>query len=159
SRRTSRMLVALFLLAFLACALATTVAVGAALRLYLNSNAVFLGDQTWQQWVAQNSGLVAMMVGGTLAVMGLASLYRAATIARGGGQVARLLGATEVSGEGADPLQRRLVNVVEEMALAAGLPVPEIYILEQEAGINAFAAGTSPTNAAVTVTRGALERL
>ena len=100
-----------------------------------------------------------MMIGGTLAVMGLASLYRAATIARGGGQVARLLGATEVSGEGADPLQRRLVNVVEEMALAAGLPVPEIYILEQEAGINAFAAGMSPTNAAITVTRGALERL
>ncbi|MEO8465429.1 MAG: M48 family metallopeptidase [Gammaproteobacteria bacterium] len=159
SRRTSRVLVALFLLAFLACAVATTVVVGAALRLYLNSNAVFLGDQSWQQWVGTHAGFVAMMVGGTLAAMGLASLYRAATIARGGGQVARLLGATEVSGEGADPLQRRLVNVVEEMALAAGLPVPEIYILEQEAGINAFAAGMSPANAAITVTRGALERL
>jgi len=133
--------------------------VGAALRVYLNSNALFLGDQSWQQWVAAHAGLVATMIGGTLAVMGLASLYRAATIARGGGQVARLLGATEVSGEGADPLQRRLVNVVEEMALAAGLPVPEIYILEQEAGINAFAAGMAPTNAAITVTRGALERL
>ena len=159
SRRTSRVLVALFLLAFLACALATTVVVGAAARIYLNSNALVLGGQTWQQWVAAHVGLLAMMIGGTLAVMGLASLYRAATIARGGGQVARLLGATEVSGEGADPLQRRLVNVVEEMALAAGLPVPEIYILEQEAGINAFAAGMSPTNAAITVTRGALERL
>ena len=159
SRRTSRVLVALFLLAFLTCAIATTVVVGAALRLYLNSNALFLGDQSWQQWAGAHAGLVAMMIGGTLAIMGLASLYRAATIARGGGQVARLLGATEVDGEGADPLQRRLVNVVEEMALAAGLPVPEIYILEQEAGINAFAAGMSPTNAAITVTRGALERL
>jgi len=159
SRRTSRVLVALFMLAFLACAVATTIVVGAALRLYLNSNALFLGGQSWQEWVALHAGLVAVMIGGTLAVMGLASLYRTATIARGGGQVARLLGATEVSGEGADPLQRRLVNVVEEMALAAGLPVPEIYILEQEAGINAFAAGMSPTNAAITVTRGALERL
>ncbi len=159
SRRTSRVLVALFLLAFLVCALATTVVVGAALRLYLNSNALFLGGQSWQQWVATHAGLAAMMIGGTLAVMGLASLYRAATIARGGGQVARLLGATEISSEGTDPLQRRLVNVVEEMALAAGLPVPEIYVLEQEAGINAFAAGMSPTNAAITVTRGALERL
>jgi len=159
SRRVSRALVAAFLLAFLACAVATTVVVGAALRLYMNSNALFVGNQSWQEWVAAHAGLVAVMIGGTLAVMGLASLYRAATIARGGGQVARLLGATEVSGEGTDPLQRRLVNVVEEMALAAGLPVPEIYILEQEAGINAFAAGMSPTNAAITVTRGALERL
>jgi Zn-dependent protease with chaperone function len=159
SRRTSRVLVALFLLAFLTCAVATTVVVGAAVRLYLNSNAVFLGGQSWSDWVAANAGLAAVMIGSTLAVMGLASLYRAATIARGGGQVARLLGATEVSGEGADPLQRRLMNVVEEMALAAGLPVPEVFILEQEAGINAFAAGTSPANAAITVTRGALERL
>ena len=159
SRRTSRVLVALFMLAFLACALATTVVVGAALRLYLNNNALLLGDLSWQEWVAGHAGLVATMIGGTLAIMGLASLYRAATIARGGGQVARLLGASEIGGEGADPLQRRLVNVVEEMALAAGLPVPEIYILEQEAGINAFAAGMSPANAAITVTRGALERL
>jgi Zn-dependent protease with chaperone function len=159
SRRTSRVLVALFLLAFLACALATTVVVAGGLRLYLNSNALFMGGQTWQDWVTLHAGLVAVLIGGTLATMGLASLYRAATIARGGGQVARLLGATEVSGEGADPLQRRLVNVVEEMALAAGLPVPEIYILEQETGINAFAAGMSPANAAITVTRGALERL
>src|SRR6185503_15296359 len=150
------MLVLLFLLAFLACALATTVVVGAALLLYVNSNARFLADQSWRDWVAAHAGLVAVMIGGTLAIMGLASLYRAATIARGGGQVARLLGATQVSGEGTDPVQRRLVNVVEEMALAAGLPVPEIYVLEQEAGINAFAAGVSPANAAITVTRGAL---
>ena len=83
------MLVALFLLAFLACALATTVVVGAGLRLYLNSNALFLGGQSWQQWVATHAGLLATMIGGTLAVMGLASLYRAATIARGGGPSAR----------------------------------------------------------------------
>ncbi len=91
--------------------------------------------------------------------MVIASLYRAATLARGGGHVARMLGATRVSGEGNDPLQRRLVNVVEEMALAAGLPVPEIYVLEQEAGINAFAAGLTSADAAIAVTRGALEQL
>jgi Zn-dependent protease with chaperone function len=70
-----------------------------------------------------------------------------------------MLGATEVTGEGVDPLQRRLLNVVEEMALASGLPVPDVFILEHEAGINAFAAGLSPADAAVTVTRGALEQL
>jgi len=53
----------------------------------------------------------------------------------------------------------RLVNVVEEIALASGVPVPEIFVLEHEAGINAFAAGMSHSNAAITVTRGALERL
>jgi Zn-dependent protease with chaperone function len=159
SRRTSRRLVTLFLLAFLACALATTVVVAAALRLYMQNNALFLGSESWSHWLGANLALLAIVTGGTLGIMGLASLYRAATIAHGGGQVARLVGATEVNAEGTDPSQRRLVNVVEEMALAAGVPVPEIYILEQEAGINAFAAGTTPADAAITVTRGAVERL
>jgi Zn-dependent protease with chaperone function len=159
SRRTSRVLVGMFLLAFAVVALATTIVVAAALRMYTENNALFLGTESWQQWLDGHRGLVALVAGGTLALMGLASLYRAATLARGGGQVARMLGATEVSGEGSDPLQRRLINVVEEMALASGLPVPEIYVLEQEAGINAFAAGLSPTNAAIAVTRGALEQL
>jgi Zn-dependent protease with chaperone function len=54
---------------------------------------------------------------------------------------------------------RRLRNVVEEIAIASGVPVPEIYVLDQEPGINAFAAGFSPADAAVAVTRGALEKL
>jgi Zn-dependent protease with chaperone function len=91
--------------------------------------------------------------------MVVASLYRAASLARGGGQVARMLGGTRVTAEGSDPLERRLINVVEEIALASGLPVPEIYVLEQEAGINAFAAGLSSSDAAIAVTRGALEHL
>src|SRR5690606_41055605 len=53
----------------------------------------------------------------------------------------------------------RLLNVVEEMAIASGLPRPEVHVLEREAGINAFAAGRNPAYAAVAVTRGALERL
>src|SRR5262245_63940623 len=91
--------------------------------------------------------------------MVLASGYRTAQLARGGGQVALSLGGTRVTGDGNDPLERRLVNVVEEIALASGLPVPEIYVLEQEAAINAFAAGRTGGDAAIAVTRGALERL
>jgi Zn-dependent protease with chaperone function len=159
SRRTSRRLVVMFLLAFLACALATTVVVAAALQIYMQNSGAYLGSESWSDWLAGNFGLVAAITAGTLVIMGLASLYRSATIASGGGQVARLVGATQVHGEGSDPVQRRLVNVVEEMALAAGVPVPEIYILEQEAAINAFAAGRTPADAAITVTRGALERL
>ncbi len=70
-----------------------------------------------------------------------------------------MMSATQITGGGADASQQRLVNVVEEMALASGVAVPEIFVLEHEAGINAFAAGTTHANAAICVTRGALERL
>jgi Zn-dependent protease with chaperone function len=159
TRRTSRVLVGAFLLAFLVCAFATTIVVAIALRAYMENHSLFLGTESWWQWLGAHSTLVGAVGGGTIALMGFASLYRAATLAAGGGQVARMLGATAVTGEGSDPLQRRLVNVVEEIALASGVPVPEIFVLEQEAGINAFAAGMNHSNAAITVTRGALERL
>ena len=61
--------------------------------------------------------------------------------------------------EGGDLRQRRLRNLVEEMAIASGVPVPAIYVLEQEQGINAFAAGFTPADAAIAVTHGALEKL
>jgi Zn-dependent protease with chaperone function/uncharacterized tellurite resistance protein B-like protein len=96
---------------------------------------------------------------GTAAFIGLASLWRLSGLRSGGGAVAVSLGGERVTGLEQDPLKRRLHNVVEEMAIAAGLPVPEVYILENEPGINAFAAGMQPGNAAVAVTRGALERL
>jgi multisubunit Na+/H+ antiporter MnhC subunit len=131
SRRTSRALVAVFVLAFMVVALATTVVVAAALRLYTENNSLFLGTENWSQWLGGHGGLVVGIALGAFGLMVLASLYRAATLARGGGAVARALGATRVSGDGNDALQRRLVNVVEEMALAWGLPVPEIYVLEQ----------------------------
>jgi Zn-dependent protease with chaperone function len=159
TRRTSRALVGAFLLAFLVCALATTIVVAIALRGYMENSELYLGTESWSQWLGAHLTLVGAVGGGTIALMGFASLYRAATLAAGGGQVARMLGATAVTGDGSDPLQRRLVNVVEEIALASGVPVPEIFVLEQEAGINAFAAGMNHSNAAITVTRGALERL
>jgi Zn-dependent protease with chaperone function len=159
SRRTSRLLVGMFLLSFLVVALATTVAVAIGLRLYTQNSQLFLGAESWQTWVAANLGLLALVALGTLGAMCLASLSRAASLAGGGGQVARGLGATLVAGDCSDAAQRRLLNVVEEMALASGVPVPEVYVLEQEPAINAFAAGTTHTNAAITVTRGALERL
>lgn len=96
---------------------------------------------------------------GTAGVMGFASLFRMASLRGGGGKVAQELGGQRVDPDTRDPLQRRLVNVVEEIALASGVPVPEIYVLDHEAGINAFAAGYSPSDAAVAVTRGTLETL
>jgi len=96
---------------------------------------------------------------GAAAFIGIAALWRLRGLRSGGGAVAVSLGGERVTGLEQDPLKRRLHNVVEEMAIASGLPVPEVYVLENEPGINAFAAGLAPSNAAVAVTRGALERL
>jgi Zn-dependent protease with chaperone function len=159
ARRTSRALVGVFLLAFVVVAAATTAAIAVALRVYMENHALLLGTESWSAWLAAHTALVVGIGGATLATMSVASLYRAATLARGGGQVARMLGASPVTPDDADPLRRRLHNVVEEMALASGLPVPEVYVLEQESGINAFAAGLRHSDAAIAVTRGALERL
>jgi Zn-dependent protease with chaperone function len=87
----------------------------------------------------------------------LASLFRVLTLQGGGSKVASALGGTLVDATHPDRRVRRLVNIVEEMAIASGLPVPQVYVLEQESGINAFAAGHQPEDAAVAVTRGALE--
>lgn len=95
-----------------------------------------------------------------LLVIGLASLFRLNSLKKGGGgKVARSLGGVYVAEDTNDPQLRRLRNVVEEIAIASGTPVPELYILPNEPGINAFAAGWSPADAAVAVTRGTLERL
>lgn len=108
------------------------------------------------------TGSVEMVVWSTLltvAVIGLASLYRVASLRGGGEVVAVQMGGSEVPADTRDPALRRLRNVVEEIAIASGVPMPRLYVLEQEAGINAFAAGYSPADAAIAVTRGCLQRL
>jgi Zn-dependent protease with chaperone function len=90
-----------------------------------------------------------------LAIICGASLFKTLSLRAGGGVVARSLGGTRVERSTRDPALRRLRNVVEEMAIAAGVTMPEVYVLENEDGINAFAAGNSPADAAIAVTRGA----
>lgn len=105
-------------------------------------------------------GVVILASAVTLAVIGLASLIRSVSLRHGGGgKVARALGGRPVPEDTTDPALRRLRNVVEEVAIASGTPVPELYVLEGEQAINAFAAGWSPSDAAVAVTRGGLDRL
>ncbi len=78
-----------------------------------------------------------------LGTIGFSSLARTVSLAAGGSKVAEQLGGTRVGADTDDPLKRRLRNVVEEIAIASGVPVPQVYVLEREAGINAFAAGYS----------------
>lgn len=96
---------------------------------------------------------------GTLAVIALGSAFKTMELSQGGSAVAAMLGGRPVSPTTADPDERKLRNVVEEMAIAAGMPVPQIYVLPDERGINAFAAGHSTSDAVVAVTAGALKQL
>jgi len=90
-------------------------------------------------WMA-NAALLATSSAVTGGVIGISSLGKVASLRSGGGKVARDMGATIVTPDTRDPLRRRLYNVVEEIALASGAPVPEVYVMENEPGINAFAA-------------------
>lgn len=107
---------------------------------------------------ADPSILVATAILATLLILG-ATVYKTARLSSGGGRVALDMGGTLVPADVQDPLRRRLRNVIEEMAIASGVPVPDIYVLEQEMSINAFAAGFRPGDAAIAVTRGTLETL
>ena len=104
-------------------------------------------------------GVFAVTAIGTGGVMGMGSLFKSMQLKGGGAVVARDMGARQVDPHTRDTDERRLVNVVEEMAIASGVPVPQIWIMDEELGINAFAAGTEPGNAVVAVTRGCIQRL
>ena len=155
ARRTSRRLVILYALSTALIVLGVTAVVGFAL---LNFTEAGYGLTMGAFVRLQAPILIATAMITTLFILG-ASLYKTAVLSAGGGRVAADLGGTLVGAEATDPLRRRLRNVVEEMAIASGVPVPEIYVLEQEQGINAFAAGFTPGDAAIAVTRGTLELL
>ncbi|MBS0375919.1 MAG: M48 family metalloprotease [Proteobacteria bacterium] len=127
--------------------------------LYTLFNTNIYSAEPYSSRLLSHPGLVLVTATGVLGIIGIATLHRMAQLSAGGGAVAVSLGASRVTRETADPKRRRLLNVVEEMAIASGVPVPEVYVLDQEPGINAFAAGFTPADAAITVTRGALERL
>ncbi len=139
ARRTSTRLIVLFSLAVIGIVLAVDLAMFV----------VFGGG----------AGGLALTTLVTLAIIGFGSLYRIASLRGGGEPVALQFGGVPVPESATDTKLRRLRNVVEEIAIASGVPVPKIYVLEHEAGINAFAAGYSPSDAVIAVTRGALEQL
>lgn len=157
ARRKTRYLIILFVLAVVAIVFAVDLVLA---LLFAN-----LGDDSQAlvvpglTWAADNAGLMAWSSLSTVGFVGATSLYRLARLRAGGGSVARGLGGQAVAPDTQDPLRRRLYHVVEEMAIASGVPVPEVYVLENEPGINAFAAGFSTADAAVAVTRGTLENL
>ena len=96
---------------------------------------------------------------GTTIVIAIGSLYKVSELASGGEVVAHMMGGRLVDPQTTDLAERRLLNVVEEMSLASGVPVPPVYVMDNEPSINAFAAGFRPADAVVTVSRGCLTYL
>ncbi len=115
-----------------------------------------LGRRASMLW---NPSVLLFAVGSTTTVIGLASLYKIAQLRDGGPAVALSLGGRKVDPDSAKLDERRLLNVVEEMAIASGVPVPEVYVLDRESGINAFAAGNTTSDAVIGVTHGTLQLL
>ena len=106
-----------------------------------------------------NAEVFAVSTLSVLAVIFLGSAYKTNELSAGGSAVATLMGGRLVAQTTTDANERKLLNVVEEMAIASGVPMPQVYVLEAERGINAFAAGHTPSDAAIGVTRGCIEML
>ncbi|MEO2032541.1 MAG: M48 family metalloprotease, partial [Planctomycetaceae bacterium] len=95
----------------------------------------------------------------TLFVVLLGTVRKTWSLAGGGAVVAEGLGGRQLNRSTSDPAESRLLNVVDEMAIASGIPCPPVYLLDDEKGINAFAAGDRPDNAVIGVTKGCLDAL
>ena len=153
ARRSSRLLILWFATAVVGIITAVYVATALAIH-YFTGNPYDPASSPWsiELLVAVTLGVGGLILGG--------SLYKLGVLARqGGARVAEELGGRLVSRATTHPLERRLINVVEEMAIASGIPAPPVYVLDAEHAINAFAAGASPNEAVVAVTRGTLDEL
>ncbi len=147
ARRATGRLVLLFALAVVA--IAVCIHLAASLLVVVaneGSGGLWRGDVMLVTFLATT----AVVLGG--------ALFKTSQLAKGGTAVATLMGGRLVPVDPTDPKERMLRNLVEEMAIASGVPVPEIFVLDGEQGINAFAAGWTPADAAVAVTRGCLEQ-
>ncbi len=160
ARRNTRTLVVIFSLAVLALILLTNAAVAAFLffandyNVYNGSRAGLQGFLSYFSW--QRFGGIGLAV---TAVVGLVILVRWIQLSTGGKLVAESMGGVRILPQTRDKGERRCLNVVEEMALAANMPVPAVYVMNHERGINAFAAGIVPADAVVAVTRGTIDHL
>ncbi|MEO0794327.1 MAG: M48 family metallopeptidase [Verrucomicrobiota bacterium] len=111
------------------------------------------------QWIFWNPETLGVVAVGVILLVGGASLSKIAQLKGGGGVVAKSVGGRRIDPMTQDSDERKLMNVVEEMAIASGTPVPEVYMMDNEDGINGFAAGYTPDDAAIAVTRGCVQRL
>jgi Zn-dependent protease with chaperone function len=155
ARRNTAWMILLFIFAVAGLVFLTNLLLLAVLA-YLKTG-YFVFSVTELQSYFDPTVFVGVTVGICLLIFG-GSFYKTMSLSRGGPAVAEMLGGRLVPQSTNDLQQRQLLNVVEEMSIAAGTPIPKVYLLEEDS-INAFAAGQSPANAVIGVTRGALTQL
>ena len=155
ARTKTTRLIGLFILAILGIALAIYLVALAVVFFYGKRQPGF--DPYRFEIIQPELGFWVLSV--TLLVIFIGSIIKIIQLAKGGSVVAENQGGRLINASTTVTNERRLINVVEEMAIASGVPVPQTYILEEEKGINAFAAGYTPNDAAVAVTQGSLTEL
>lgn len=106
-----------------------------------------------------NPSLFWMIAIPTILVIGIGSLYKLMVLSQGGSVIAEEMGGRLITPDTPNPAEYQLLNIVEEMAIASGISIPAVYVLDREEGINAFAAGFTPNDAVIGVTRGCMEIL
>lgn len=165
ARQRTKRLVLLFVLALLGTVAAGYIASWVILN-QTGSGQGYTRDQYGQRVYVESPPrplldpkLLLMVTGTTVAVVGLASLFKWSQMRAGGSAIAEMVGGRPVDLQTTDLRERKLLNVVEEMSIASGIPMPAVYVLEEEPGLNAFAAGLTTSDAAVAVTRGTLDKL
>lgn len=152
ARRKTGILIVYFLLAII-CMIGALYTVVVLACSYKNLNNPIEAIDWWRP------DLLLGVAGGTISIIVLGSLYKTFELRGGGEKVAYMLGGRRLSPTTSDRDERRLLNIVEEMAIAAGMPVPPVYLLDDEQSINAFAAGYSPGDAVIGINRGTIEAL
>jgi Zn-dependent protease with chaperone function len=155
ARRSTTLLVFLFVLAIAGLLVLSNLIVFEFLYYLESGSLTFSLSELKMVFDGDLSVLVSAAI---IAFICLGSLYKLAMLSSGGSAIALSLGGVIVPRSSSDPLHQKILNVVEEMAIASGAPVPQVYILNEQ-GINAFAAGWKTTNAVIGITQGALERL
>jgi Zn-dependent protease with chaperone function len=155
ARRTTGLLVVLFGLAIVLLLLLSNFIIFEAMYFFEHGALSFSLSQLELVFDADLCILISAAIVGFIC---LGSVYKLVQLSAGGSVIAQHLGGVIVPRSSSDPLHKKILNVVEEMSIASGAPVPQVYILNEQ-GINAFAAGWKTTNVVIGVTQGALERL
>jgi Zn-dependent protease with chaperone function/uncharacterized tellurite resistance protein B-like protein len=164
ARKRTKQLVLLFALALLALIFLTNMMVAGFLwgnpNIFPNLGKQAIQDPSlfdifhyisWQAWLTISSIVCGFV--------GLAYLYKSIKLSGGGASIAHSLGGRLLKPNSEDFYERRLLNIVEEMAIASGMPVPQVFLMDDEIGINAFAAGFQPSDSVIGVTKGCLTKL
>ncbi|MBI5724743.1 MAG: M48 family metallopeptidase [Planctomycetes bacterium] len=163
ARRSTLLLVALFVLAVIIIVAVLNFAIIGGIIISEDGGGSTYPDEQparpaggWDLWWRPEA--IMIISGITLGIIFFGCLFKMLSLSDGGSAVAKMLGCVKVSPGTKDLGERKLINVVEEMSIASGIPVPGIYVMEEDS-INAFAAGLNTSNAVVAVTRGAMKKL